>query len=438
MNKKLKIWIKRILKGILVGFISLLIILGSLSLWWVIRPNTARINSHLDFTKWTAVSNGRHNANTDLILWKGHYYFIYANQPGNQGSDTTFLSLNRGKNLHNLREILTLNVPGEDIRDPKFAIIQDKLFVFYLKNKGFIADPYGTAYVYTTDGKKFSDPEDVKGFDDWLFWRPKTLDNITWYCTASSAPQTKCILLKSTDGFNWEKVSSIAEGTGLAEIELLFLSDKRMLISIRDEVDHDTVLGRTTAGTGLGISKPPYKEWKGTVDALTKLDGPVLFKITDSSNNSRYFAVGRFQPDRDIFFTASGSVFSRKRTSLFEFINLDKSPELRYISDLPSSGDTAYGGVIVEGNHVYISYYSSPPDRDYGWLMGMLLPSDIFMIDLSISSLLKAADHPLEPAITLPWDNYIVVSLAVAVIIIGIYLRIRKIKRREESEENTQ
>jgi len=426
MNKKIATQIKHFFQGLLLGIIFFLILAGSLFLWWWVRPNTAQVNDRLDFSEWVAVSNGRHNANTDLIYWNGYYYFIYANQPGNQGSTTTFLSVNRGMNLHNLTQIATLNVPGEDIRDPKFVVIENQLFIYYLKNKGFMADPYTTSFVNSSDGLHFSTACDVSGQDGWCFWRPKTIDNVTWYNTAYSYPQTECILLSTTDGFNWTKVSSIVNGSGISEPELTFLSDKRMLVTVRAEVKQDTVLGDVNAGTGLAIAAPPYKTWNYTLDKLTKLDGPNLFNIDDSPNTTRYFAVGRFQPDVDSLFTASGSVFSRKRTSLFEFVNLSTTPALKYISDLPSAGDTAYEGVITEGDRLYICYYSSDPAKDYAWLLGMLLPSDIYMVNMSISSLFDAAAHPLTPSFTLPWDNYIIVSANAGFIFIVTFWLVRK------------
>ncbi|MHA1734551.1 MAG: hypothetical protein ACTSU5_21655 [Promethearchaeota archaeon] len=251
MNAGNKKRVKRALQGVLLGFVFLLVLLGSLVLLWAVRPNTSRVNPHLEFSSWTAVSNGRHNANTDLVRWRGHYYFIYANQPGNQGSTSTFLSVNRGMDLHDMTEVAQLRVPGEDIRDPKFAVMGDQLFIFYLKNRGFMADPYTTAFVNSSDGLHFSEAREVVGLEGWLFWRPKTLDNVTWYCTASSAPQRECVLLKSTDGFNWTKVSSILKGTGLA------------------------------------VAAPPYLTWNYTLDKLTKFDGPALFNLVDPSNGTR-------------------------------------------------------------------------------------------------------------------------------------------------------
>jgi len=179
-----------------------------------------------------------------------------------------------------------------------------------------------------------------------------------------------------------------------------------MLVSLRNELHPTTVFGNVEAGTGLAIAAPPYETWNYTVDKTTKLDGPALFNINDTSNTTRYFAVGRFQPDVDPFFTAQGSVFSRKRTSLFEFVDLNTTPRLKYISDLPSSGDTAYEGVIVEDDRLYITYYSSDPARDPAWILGMLTPTDIYLANISIESLFNATDNPLTPMRILPWDNY--------------------------------
>ncbi|MHA1734550.1 MAG: hypothetical protein ACTSU5_21650 [Promethearchaeota archaeon] len=133
----------------------------------------------------------------------------------------------------------------------------------------------------------------------------------------------------------------------------------------------------------------------------------------------------------DTLFTATGSVFSRKRTALFESVDTSTSPALKYVSDLPSAGDTAYAGVVVEGDRLYVSYYSSDPARDYGWLMGMLLPSDIYFANVSTSSLLRAADDPLVPQRILPWDNYVVVFLnAGFVATVAVFLVRRSAYRR--------
>ncbi len=418
---------KHFFQGVLLVIILFLILAGSLFFWWWVRPCTYQVNDNLVFSTAVYITNGRHNANTDLVYWNGFYYFIYANQPGNQGSTTTFLSVNRGDDLHNMTEIMQLRVAGEDIRDPKFAVIKDQIFIYYLKNSGVMAIPYGTCYLNSSDGITWSVAQDLPGMAGWCLWRPRTRDNITWYCSVYNNHQKECSIFSTTDGTNWIFISKITNGIGISEDELIFLEDGRMLVSIRNELDPTTVFGDVNAGTLLAISAPPYTTWNVSLDKLTKLDGPCLFKIYDTSASTmRYFAVGRFQPELDNMLTAMGSVFAKKRTSLFEFVNLSATPALQYISDLPSSGDSTYGGVIVEGDRVYITYYTNDYKTDPAWLLGMLIPSDIILANVPVTCLLDAADNPLPPINVLPWDNYIIVCLNAAFIFVVVVFLARK------------
>ncbi len=203
--------IKHLFQGILLGLILFMVLSGSMVSYWCLRPNNSKVNPNLQFTEWDAVSNGRHNANTDLIYWNGYYYFIFANQPGNQGSTSTFLDLERSTDFHNWIQVKDFSVPNQDIRDPKFAVIQNQLFIYYLKNAGIMANPYTTAFVNSSDGVNFSTPQDIYGQQGWLFWKPTTNDNITWYTTGYWYEKGQCILLSTTNGFNWTKVSAVAK-----------------------------------------------------------------------------------------------------------------------------------------------------------------------------------------------------------------------------------
>jgi hypothetical protein len=81
--------------------------------------------------------------------------------------------------------------------------------------------------------------------------------------------------------------------------------------------------------------------------------------------------------------TSQGSVLARKRTSLFEI----RTDGLAYLTDLPSAGDTSYTGVVIAGDTAYISYYTSPIDRDYSWILGMLTPSAVRMAKVDLLAL---------------------------------------------------
>jgi len=70
----------------------------------------------------------------------------------------------------------------------------------------------------------------------------------------------------------------------------------------------------------------------------------------------------------------------RKRTALFA---VDESG-LKRLTDLPSSGDTSYAGVVVKDEALYICYYTNDIRKDPVWIIGMLEPSSIRMACLSL------------------------------------------------------
>ena len=64
-----------------------------------------------------------------------------------------------------------------------------------------------------------------------------------------------------------------------------------------------------------------------------------------------------------------------------------------YLTDLPSNGDTSYVGLVMEGDTVYATYYTSPINHDFAWLMGMFAPSEIRMAVIDLSAMEALADR---------------------------------------------
>jgi len=63
-----------------------------------------------------------------------------------------------------------------------------------------------------------------------------------------------------------------------------------------------------------------------------------------------------------------------------------------HLSDLPSAGDTSYAGVVRRDGHLYVDYYTSRIDRDFPWLLGMFLPSEVRMARIPVASLLALSE----------------------------------------------
>jgi hypothetical protein len=271
-----------------------------------------------------------------------------------------------------------LALPGKDVRDPKLAVIGGRLLLYALPNSGTAATPEGTVVASSEDAVTWSAFEPV-GPDGWLFWRPESPDGgATWYVPAYWKDHGESILLRSTDGLRWERVSTIHRGDGNDETAIVFLPDGRLLATARLEVTPDTLLGNHAAATAIAVAEPPYTSWRTVRSQVTRLDGPALFRIDDT-----VYAVARHQAGRRGFWTRLGGALSRKRTALYRV----EPGRLVHLSDLPSAGDTSYAGVVRRGDDVYVDYYTSRIDRDFPWLLGMFLRTDVRMARFPVGSL---------------------------------------------------
>jgi hypothetical protein len=373
--KKILRWIVIVL-GVLLGALALFLLFSYL------RPNQSQVDTSVVTETWSIVNDGRHNSNTDLIEWNGAWYLIHASAPFHFASADTYLSLKRSTdNGRTWEEVTRFGVTGEDIRDPKFAAIGDQLFIYALKNVDFAAEPYATVYTSSTDGKTWTPFETVQP-EGWLFWRPKTIDQQTWYIPAYWHEHGQSALLSSTDGKAWNVVSQIYAGDRNDETAIEFQPDGSLISTARLEFSDDYI-GDQRGSTLIATSTVPYTDWiTHTKDLVTRLDGPALF-----SYNGNTYAVGRYQPDLAWPFAQQGSILSRKRTALFQV----KPEGLIYLTDLPSAGDTSYAGLVQQDDDLYVDYYTSDITRDWFWLMGMVSPSEIRMARVNLPALEKLA-----------------------------------------------
>lgn len=366
-----------IVKTAVLAGIFLLVLLFTVAAYWYLRPNEARVDPALEAEVWPVVQDGMHNSNTDLIYWRDSFFLVHARSRYHMGNAGTQLVVLRSPDGRGWLEVAQLGVEGEDIRDPKFAVIDERLALYALKNTSFEPEPYGTVVATSQDGMLWSAFDEVQP-QGWLLWRPKTLDGELWYAPAYWHEHGKSVLLASTDGRNWTIVSTIHEGDRNDETAVEFLLDGRMLVTARLEGDRAWHQGSADAATLLAVAKPPYSKWIKTVSPVTRLDGPALFTY-----NGQVYAVGRYDPEgRDQWYGMS-SLLGRKRTALYQV----REDELIYLSDLPSGGDTSYPGVVLRDGELYISYYTNDVRQDPTWLLGLILPSDIMMARIDLANL---------------------------------------------------
>jgi len=380
--------------GIVFG--AVLLLPGLLVVGWLFKANRpprlepGKPGTSIQMETWVVANDGQHNAFTDMLFWHEQYWLVYVSSPSHFASEQSRLVLSKSSDARRWQEVRKFDGDGQDIRDPKFGIINDQLFVYALLNQSFDPEPYKTIVTHSQNGLDWMPFEAVTP-DGWLLGRPTTLDGSTWYAPAHRTDEGTAVLLRSTDGVNWVIHSTIFKGNveRADETALHFLKNGNLLAVSRLE-EGSSIFGSEHAATLLSIASSPYKVWnQATRSSVTRLDGPILFSIHD-----RIYAVGRRQPNLDSMYppaassgTANrfgkvaeigkkqGSVFEQKRTALFL---VDKNGSgLTCLADLPSSGDTSYAGVVVKDNQVFISYYTNEPSKDYPWILGMLLPTRI-------------------------------------------------------------
>ena len=347
--------------------------------WWL-RPNSSQINPALGMEVWTAVSDGSHNSTTDMIYWHDAFYLVHAASPLHMGTGETRLVLHKSSDAREWEVVREFSIDGSDVRDPKLAVIDDRLILYVLVNDGSEPAPYATAAAATDDGTTWG------GFQvleprGWLFWRPKSRDGETWFTAAYWKERGRSILLRSSDGLAWELVGDIYEGDRSDETALEFLPDGRMLITARLEGDRGFHQGAKDAATLIGTSSAPFTDWTTTKDFTSRLDGPVLFTI-----DRQLYAVGRYDPEGYAKWYGNSSLLGRKRTAIYKVT----PDQLVRLSDLSSCGDTSYPGVVIHDGYLFISYYTNRIDRDFSWLLGRARPTDIMIARIPTGNLFVA------------------------------------------------
>ncbi len=395
----------------LIGIILLpWLLIGTLLLYWGMRqPPEFSPDPLLEAKTWTVVPPGnelryQHMSNTDMIEFNGYLYLIHARSKWHLEDTEGSLVIHRSTDGTTWREIGGIILPGSDVRDPKFAVINDTLFLYFLPNLKFDPSPHTTYWASSSDGVNWTVPKELTDVTvrtgdvrtrtggGWKLWRPKSKDGETWYVVASGEKERYdhgiTVLLRSNDGIHWEEVSEVYTTHGNGEPTLEFLAEGSIISTLRcgSLGTPGYEFGNATANTIIATSSEPYDQWSYAHSFITRLDGATLFRIGD-----RIFAAGRnhLGPRID-----TGNHLATKRTAVYEV----KRDRLIHLLDLPSNGDTAYTGVVLKDDSVYISYYTCPVEKDYPWIVGIcFLPkTEIRIAVLSQTGLVAYADKQMQ------------------------------------------
>ncbi len=298
--------------------------------------------AHLVWSKKLSDTPG-HHAFTDLALFKGHYYLCYRVGTGHVSMDGV-IQIRRSKDLKTWEDCGTIKTIGDD-RDPHFAVTNQQIYVFFgvwdtIHGEG--TRPIGrntvrSHMVTSEDGETWSRVQALYE-PGWWLWRVRHIEDAFYtvaYTALRPVPEYReSRLLRSTDGVQWDLVSTITKEHMAGEADLWK----------RDE-ESFAVISRTGSNKAARLfsSDASFRQWED-VALNAMVHSPVLAFWYE-----RIFVAGR------------GEEAGKHVTKVWEL----EGRTLKELVTLPSGGDNAYPGLLVvpesldeENPRFYVSWYS--------------------------------------------------------------------------------
>jgi hypothetical protein len=290
-----------------------------------------RVKLHWVQRAWKA---GKHNAFTDLCYFRRRFYLVFRQASDHHSKDGVLrvMSSVQGKKW---RTVAVLHNPAADLRDGKLSVTPDgRLQLLAAAAFHDRSQKAYQSYLWSsTDGKHWSEPQEAGEANYWL-WRLSWLHRQAYAIAYKCGVDRHIRLYQQNAQGQFDVLAPRIYDQGYAnEAALLFDQQDKAWCLLRKDPDHGQ----------LGYAMPPYTEWNW-LDIGCRIGGP------------------------QAVFTANGQMLSvvrlydhQVRTSL---VRLDlNSGQLTELLALPSGGDTSYAGMVLQGDQLLISYYSSHQGR---------------------------------------------------------------------------
>lgn len=229
--------------------------------------------------------DGRHNAFTSHVKWKGKYWLTFRNGTHHK-SDDGRIFLIYSIDWENWSEPQLLIDTDIDDRDPTLYADDDQLFLLSMSYDRRLhageKEPRLTnkmSYlVHSSDGENWCDPQLALPEHRVIWWVSTGPDahyaSVYHVDTAFDGPaRSSCSeLWRSVDGLKWEKVSVISDEHRATEVALAFLPDDRLFAFVRHDA-HDR--------PEIKFSTPPYTDWKSAYQFNFRHNGPCIGLVGD-------------------------------------------------------------------------------------------------------------------------------------------------------------
>lgn len=285
-----------------------------------------------------------HNALTDLIYFQNIWYCTFRESTKHVYGRNGVIRIIKSTDSEIWEPVAIIEEKGIDLRDPKLSITPDnKLMLLvggteYNSSKHYVTRQPRISF--SLEGARWTPLQKILEPHEWL-WR------ITWHNGKAygasyrfSNPERKfdewlIKLFKSDNGIDYEQIIQW-DIPGLPnEATVRFLLNDTMIALVRREKMYQN-------HAWIGTSTPPYDDWKWS-ETDWHFGGPNFLILPDQSK----WAGGR------VHFINPYGFF--EKTVLASMT--DKSIDPLIV--LPSGGDCSYPGMVYDGRHLWMSYYSS-------------------------------------------------------------------------------
>lgn len=276
--------------------------------------------------------DGKHNAFTAFVRFKDRYWLAFRNGADHNSADGDVLVLTSA-DARTWTEALRLDIDKRDDRDPQFLVAGDRLIMYVASMKGPELVTYA---VVTEDGKTWGKPQAVYE-PRFIVWKPVAVGKVYFAGShkkdeVSGGKGREAQLVKSSDGLNWEKVSTIRAGNWESETTPHFAPDGTATAFLRQKYG--------SPQAQIFEAKPPYAEWKARPTDVSHFSGHSCQTIAGTT----YLFSRDRRPKPDEFGQVIYTYADGKLTSYCR---------------LPAGGDCAYAEAVRAGDDMLVSYYSS-------------------------------------------------------------------------------
>ena len=327
------------------------------------------------------------NNNLDVVQYRGRTFLAIRNAPNHFASRKTRIVVISSKDLVHW-DLETETSLGADLREPRFIEHQGELLLYFFEGGTNLVkfEPRHIWYRVLDQAGNWG-PEVNAGLDGYVPWRIRShqdklyLSAYTGQGTYQKGHEEIVRLFVSEDGRKWIPIREepqLRHPRSISEAAFIFDGEGNIWGVARMEFDGSMTFKASKDDLGNWTTK--YSEFKYDSSLLFEDKGKIYLVARRNLDGD-----GRFVQKKDRYnYNLVRYSLKRKRTAIFL---LDKE-NLRWthLTDFPSTGDTAFPGIVKKDNGKWelFNYSSNIHGREKNWIRGQLGKTMIYRAELEI------------------------------------------------------